>query len=154
MAQRITTEEIQTLLLKKSGVAIKKREMIHKRETPHHPITMHLLSLAAVDHLRWFKVQALPIRFFTRTLTTWHRAFLPHLRLTHTNHTQEVTQAVDYKVLNNQYRKEVQWVETSALPLILAVLAILQREIAGEGVKRRHLLLHSLRILNFACSLT
>jgi hypothetical protein len=52
---------------------------------------------------------------------------------------QEVTQAVDYKVLNNRYRKEVLWVEMSVLPLILVALAIIHQEIAGEGVKRRHL---------------
>lgn len=153
MAQRIITEEIQTLLLKKSGVAIKSREMIHIRETPHHPIAMHLLSLTVVVLLRWFKVPAWPIRFFTRTPSTWHRAFLVPRRHPPTNPIQEVTQVagVDCKVHNNQHRKEIQ---TSALPLLRAAPVILHQEIAGEGGKRRRLLMYSRRILNFACSLT
>ena len=162
MAQRITTEEIQTLLQKKSGVANKRRVMILKQETLHLPIAMQVLCLTVAVLLRWFKVPVWPIRFYIQTPTTWHRVFLPLRRLLPTNLIQEVTrvvaagilQEVDCKVLNNQHLKEIHSEETSGLPLVLAAPVILHREIVGEGAKRRLLLQHKRRILNFACSLT
>ena len=158
MAQRITTEEERlTLHQRKSGLAIKRREMIHTQETPLPPIAMPLLSLTAGAHLQWFKVPALHIHSCTQTPITWHRAFLPPRRQPVTNLIREVTQVVGVgcKVHNNRPLKEIHSEGEGVTPALLpAAPVILHQGIAGEGAKRRLHWLHSRRILNFACSLT